>query len=63
MNEDEVRRFSYITSNLKGFNNSGFQPGTPMDRQIQKIIAGDFDNDSVFEEAERTHRNGSIIGG
>ena len=33
-----------------------------MDRQIQKIMAGEFDNDSVFDQAERDHR-GSMAGG
>lgn len=28
MNEDEARRFSYITSNLKGLNVSGLAGGT-----------------------------------
>jgi len=34
MNEDEVRRFSYITSNLKNFNASAFAAGPPLQKQI-----------------------------
>lgn len=38
-NEDEARRFSYITSNLKALNASGnIIAGATMDKQIQKII-------------------------
>jgi len=53
MSEDESRRFSYITSNLKNFNASGLRTGAHLQHKIEKIIAGDFDNESVFTEAEK----------
>ena len=64
MSEVEAARFSYITSNLKTFNASYASSLRPesiqLKLQIEKIIAGDFDNESIFEEALRGYENSSI---